>query len=283
MARDHGDGPGNRIAILSDVHGNAVALRAVLADAETAGVDLIAVAGDMIGFGPSPDDVVDLLLARGARMIRGNHEQDYVSPYSRQELPLDWRTSPYRAHYWAMDRLGSERRAFLARLPDRLLLDETTLVIHGSPRHVRDAVLAWTPDDELEAMFAGESARLVFNGHTHRPLIRDIPSRRLVNVGSAGFSLDGDKRASYALATRRGSDNWSVELRRVPFDLEAALAAYDGGMREIDPGFVGIMGRWLETGRDFYGPWIRHSRDIPEADREAALRRFLDEFPGASR
>jgi predicted phosphodiesterase len=283
MTRDQCDAPGGRIAILSDIHGNAVALRAVLADVEAAGVERIAVAGDMIGFGPSPDDVVDLLLARGALMIRGNHEQDYVSPFATRELPSDWRTSPLRAHYWTMDRLGPERRAFLARLPDRLLLDETTLVIHGSPRHVRDAVLAWTPDEELETMFAGDSARLVFNGHTHRPLVRDIPSRRLVNVGSAGFSLDGDTRASYAIATRHGPDNWSVELRRVAFNLEAALAAYGDGIWEVDRGFVAIMRRWLETGRDFFGPWLRRSRDIPEAERDAALRRFLDEFPGAPR
>ena len=274
---------GTRVAILSDVHGNAVALRAVLADVETEGVERIAVAGDMVGFGPSSDDVVDLLLARGARMIRGNHEQDYVSPYATRELPRDWRTSPHRAHFWTMDRLGPERRAFVARLPDRLLLDDSTLVVHGSPRHVRDAVLAWTPDEELEAMFAGDSAQLVFNGHTHRPLIRDIPSRRLVNVGSAGFSLDGDVRASYAIATHLCADKWSVELRRVSYDLEAVLLAYDEGMREVDPGFVAIMRRWLETGRDFFGPWLRRSRDIPEADREDALRRFLDEFPGASR
>jgi diadenosine tetraphosphatase ApaH/serine/threonine PP2A family protein phosphatase len=182
-----------------------------------------------------------------------------------------------------MDRLGPRRRAFLAGLPDSLDFDATTLVVHGSPRNARDAVLAWTPDEEIEAMFADSPARLVFNGHTHRPLVRDLASRRVVNVGSAGFSLDGDTRASYAIATRRGPGAWLVELRRVSFDLGAALAAYDGGMRELDPGFVALMRRWLETGRDFLGPWLRLSRDLAPAEREVALRRFVDEFPGAAR
>src|SRR5437763_975600 len=96
-----------RIAILSDIHGNAVALRAVLADLEAFGVDQIVVAGDLVGFGPSPDEVVDLLVARGARLIRGNHEKDYVAPFTTQELPADWRTSPDRTLYWTIDRLGS--------------------------------------------------------------------------------------------------------------------------------------------------------------------------------
>lgn len=272
-----------RVAVLSDVHGNLAALRQVLGDLDSLGIGEIAVAGDMVGFGADPDAVVDLLVGRSARMIRGNHEKDYVAPYGTPAMPEWWLTDPrLRSMRWSMELLGADRRAFLSRLPDRLALDEATLVVHGSPRHVRDAVLPWTPDDELEAMFHGETATLAFMGHTHRAVIRDLKRRRLVNVGSVGLPIDGDPRASYAIATRaegRASGGWDVTIRRLAYDVEAAIAAYDGGLRAVDPGYVKILSRQLRTARDYFGPWLRASREIRDEDLPAALEKFLEANP----
>jgi diadenosine tetraphosphatase ApaH/serine/threonine PP2A family protein phosphatase len=198
-------------------------------------------------------------------------------------MPDHWRTDPrLRSMIWSMERLGAERRAFLAGLPDRLLLDPHTLVVHGSSRHVRDAVLAWTPEAELDAMFADTDARLVFMGHTHRPIIRDTGRRRLVNAGSVGLPLDGDPRASYVLSQRspNGTPGWQVDIRRVPYDVEAAIAAYDNGLRDADAGYVELMSRQLRTARDYYGPWLRRSHALPEAELESALRAYLDGHSG---
>jgi diadenosine tetraphosphatase ApaH/serine/threonine PP2A family protein phosphatase len=241
------------------------------------------VAGDLVGFGPNPDDVVDMLVARGVPLIRGNHEADYVAPYGTAQMPAQWRTDPrLGSFHWSMERLGAQRRAFLSALPDRLLLDEATLVVHGSPRHVRDAVRATTPDQELEAMFAGETAQLTFVGHTHRPVVRTLPQRRVVNVGSVGFPLDGDTRAAYAVATRaeeHAPGAWDVVLRRVAFDLDAAVAAYDNGMREADPGFVAIITREMQTAHDYLAAWLRLSEGLPAADLAAALQQYLAAHP----
>src|SRR5688572_28182594 len=136
-----------RLAVLSDVHANLPALRAVLADTDVQGAEELVVAGDAIGFGPEPGATVDLLTERGARMIRGNHEKDYVAVYDSPSRPDWWTASPRLVSFrWGMERLGAERRAYLAALPDQLTLDELTLVVHGSPRNVRDAVQPWTPD-----------------------------------------------------------------------------------------------------------------------------------------
>src|SRR5919198_262922 len=100
------------VAVLSDVHANLIALRAVLADLDALGVADIVCAGDMVGFGPHPDVVVDELWARDAPMIRGNHEADYVAPYGTVQMPAWWRTSPrLRSFRWSMARLGPARRA----------------------------------------------------------------------------------------------------------------------------------------------------------------------------
>jgi predicted phosphodiesterase len=265
------------VAILSDIHANQVALRAVLADLDKLGVDEIVVAGDLVGFGPNPDAVVDLLIERGARLIRGNHEKDYVAAYRTPAMPPTWLTDPrLRSMIWSMERIGPQRRRFLSELPDALSLDADTLVVHGSPRHIRDAVLASTPEAELDRMFAGHPARLAFMGHTHRPLIRTTAARRLVNAGSVGLPLDGDPRASYALAEKRSDrDDWTVEIRRVAYDLDAAIAAYDNGLRDVDPGYVEILSRQLRSARDYFGPWLRLSKAVPDAELPAALERFL--------
>jgi predicted phosphodiesterase len=269
-----------RIAVLSDVHGNLVALRAVLADAAALGVEAVVVAGDMVNFGPHPDAVVDLLVARGAQMIRGNHEQDYVAPYGTEAMPAWWRTD-LPAMCWSMERLGARRRAFLTALPNRLTIDTSTLVVHGSPRHVRDAVLASTPMEELDAMFGGETARLAFVGHTHRPTVRQSPARTVVNVGSVGFPMDGDPRSAYAVATRQEpAGTWNVSIRRVSFDVEEAIAAYGAhGLQEADPIFAAIMGQTLRTGRDWLGPWIRLSAGLERRELQGALMDYLGAGP----
>jgi diadenosine tetraphosphatase ApaH/serine/threonine PP2A family protein phosphatase len=274
-----GDAVPRGVAVLADVHGNTAALRAVLADADGLGVDEIVVAGDMVGFGPEPDAVVDLLRRRDARMIRGNHEKDYASPYGTPAMPAWWATSRRLVSFrWSMARLGPARRAFLAGLPDRLELDEATLIVHGSPRAVRDAVLPWSKGDDLEAMFASDPCRLAFMGHTHRPVIHDLPTRRLVNVGSVGFPLDGDPRACYVLAERTDG-GWRVETRRVTYDVAATIGAYDADLRAADPGYVELMTRQLRSGRDYLGPWFRGSEGVPDEGLDAALERYLDAHP----
>src|SRR5439155_19779442 len=196
-----------RVAILSDIHGYLQSLAAVLADAHAAGAQEIVVAGDLVNFGPNPAEAVDLLRERGARMIRGNHEVELVATYGTPAMPPHLAAGPrFAPARWSLESLGPERRAFLAALPDRLSLDEATVVVHGSPRHVRDAVTAAKSDQELAEMWSADPARLAFVGHTHRPLVRDLPvtdgwpARRFVNAGSTGFNLDGDTRPGDVLA-----------------------------------------------------------------------------------
>jgi hypothetical protein len=161
------------------------------------------------------------------------------------------------------------------------MLDEATLVIHGSPRNMRDSVLPWTPDGELEAMYAGEPSRLIFMGHTHRYHQRQLPTRRLVNVGAVGLPLDGDVRASYVIADEGAAPgDWRLTHRRVPYDVEAHLAGFAGcGLAEVDPLYVEIMHRQLRRAFDYYGGWFRYSRDIPDDQVDFAMRCYLAANP----
>jgi len=266
------------VAIMADVHANLPALEAVLADVAARGIAEVVVAGDLVGFGASPNAVVDRLVGSGATLIRGNHEEDYVGGYADPAQRAAWRANPDLAGMcWYLDRLGSCRAALLTALPDRHWLDPATLVTHGSPRHVRDAVLAETPAEDLAAMFGAECPRLTFVGHTHLPVIRAVPWGRVVNVGSVGAPL-GDPRATYAVATRAADaadGDWTVALLRFAYDVEAAIAAYDAGMGAVDPIFAALLAHQLRTGRHVLPAWFRARAALPPADWPAALACFL--------
>ena len=292
-----------RIAVLSDVHGFLAALRAVLAEIDSLGIAEIVVAGDTINFGPKSAEVVDVLRERRARMIRGNHEIELVVPWhlvttghaAPEQIPAlggpaGLMTSPrFCAAQWTNRQLGAERRAFLAALPDRLELDERTIVCHGSPRGVRDGVSPEHTPEQLRAKWQDDPASLIFVGHIHRPHVADVPpltpadpARRFVNVGSVGMNLDGDPRAAYAIADcdpAASPFGWNVTLRRVAYDVEAAVREYDDGMRETCPEYVEAFSRQVRSGNHYFGPWVRQSQHLSEDELLPSLRQFLDEHP----
>ena len=274
---------GERIAIMADVHANLAALRATLADAEAQGAARIVVAGDLVGFGPQANATVDLLRERGATLLMGNHEQECVGQYRQAAIRERWRADRrFASLCWYLDRLGDDRSILLAALPQEHWLDGVTLVTHGSPRNIRDGIRAETPDAAVRAMFAASVATVAFVGHTHRQMVRVMGGRTIVNVGSVGTPLDGDPRAAYVIATRpadAAAGSWGIAPRRVAYDIEATIAAYDDGLRRVAPAFCAVMARQLRTGQSFIGPWLR-LRDGLGADQEgAALMRFLARPP----
>lgn len=284
MAEYHEVGQASRrLAILADIHGQLVALRAVLADIDAIGVDGIVVAGDMVGLGPCPAEVIDLLRERGAVMVQGNHERDYIGRFGAPDMPPEWAVGVrYHLRRWEVARLGPARHKFIADMPDRALIDEQTLVLHGSPRHIREGVTVNTSDAELAERHAGETARTVISGHTHKPILRWLDGRQFVNPGSAGLPLDGDPRAAFAIAERAAGDEpgaWRVSLRRVAYDIDAAVAAFDNGYADEMPEFAEMLCRSMRTGRDYFGPGIRAVRPVPDDEFRSALRHYLATLP----
>ena len=272
-----------RIAIMADIHANLAALRATLTDMAAQGATRIVVAGDLVGFGPEPNAVVDLLRERDATLVRGNHEQDYVGQYGQAATRAGWLADRrYASLCWYLDRLGPERSALLTALPQQLWLDASTVVTHGSPRHIRDGIKVGTSDESLQAMFAGSAATVSFVGHTHRQMIRTADGRTIVNVGSVGTPLDGDPRAAYVIATRSAdaaAGSWGITPRRVAYNIEETIAAYDKGLRQVAPAFCAVMGHQLRTGQSVVGPWLRLSDGLCAEEEEEALARFLAEPP----
>jgi diadenosine tetraphosphatase ApaH/serine/threonine PP2A family protein phosphatase len=201
------------LALLYDIHGNLPALEAVLADAS--GADRWLLGGDMAPFGPYPDETLDRLQAlEGAIWIRGNTERWLVD---REDLrgPMTEAVEACRAV------IGDARADELAALPERAALDGG-VAVHASPVSDMRSFLPQPRDDEGE-LLAGSTAPRLFFGHTHLQFRRAAvgAATELVNPGSVGMPLDGDRRAAYALL----HDDGSVELRRVAYDWEASVRA----------------------------------------------------------
>jgi putative phosphoesterase len=204
-----------RVAAISDIHGNLPALEAVLADIDREGVDEIVVAGDT-AHGPWPAEVVDLLVERGARCVRGNADRETIERSDRY--------GPLAA--WSADRLGEDRLAITRSWPLTVELPieglGDVLVCHSTPASEDPIYTRITPDAELVDLFESVEADVVVCGHTHMQYDRTLTSGlRLVNAGSVGMPYEGARGAYWALL---GPD---VEFRTTPYDVEGTVAAIE--------------------------------------------------------
>lgn len=208
-----------RVAVLSDVHGNLLALDACLADlASQGGADAIAVAGDLCLDGPKPKKVLQRLEEVGAQSVRGNTDR-----YLSDEKPAGSFTAADAAQIaWTRQELGERWLSWLRDLPFALRIGEDEnqlLIVHANPRNDEDQL--WPDADEslLERFVGDEGATAIAFGHLHLPYVRIWRGKLLVNVASAGLPKDGDPRACYAIFTERPG-GWQVKHRRVAFDVK---------------------------------------------------------------
>ena len=223
-----------RLAALSDIHGNAVALEAVLADIARERTDAILVGGDLVLNGPDPVAVVETLRGLaddGALVIQGNTDIavadfDYAAafPWMTDGVP----DAIQDAAEWAHDTLGPERLNWLRRLPAerRWRADDGTLVLvcHASPGSQTAGFDQSLDPAVTTERLAQTDARVIACGHTHLPEVRDLGWKLIVNDGSAGYVFDGDPTASWALI-ELAEDGVRAEIRRTPFDTLAVANA----------------------------------------------------------
>ena len=227
-----------RLAAISDIHGNLLALEAVLADIEAQGTpDATWVLGDLVAFCPWPAETLARLRALpNVACLQGNTDRYVVTgrrPVFPVRSPEDWtrmsvslagRDANFR---WTVERLSYADYEFLHDLPPRLEMEVPgygrVVAVHATPADDESNLLPNTPDDDVRPHIAGLDARLLLYGHTHRPVDRIVDSVRLVNDGSVGLPLDGDPRPAYALLDFEGGQ-CTVTIRRVTYDREAVIA-----------------------------------------------------------
>jgi len=242
-----------RIALISDVHANFVALETALADIARARVDQIVCLGDIVCNGPQPRAVLRRLCEINMTMVLGNADEILFKP--PQFNPSDARERKIvEIILWSLGQLTADEKEIVRGFPltreIALEHDARLLGFHGSPRANTHIIVATTPDDELATMLGDQRATVLAGGHTHTQMLRRFRGACVINPGSVGMPIErGATRAQdrrppwseYAIVESRG-DNLAVEFRRVPLDVGAVVrAARESGMPNVEV----WAGEWL--------------------------------------
>lgn len=240
-----------RTALIADIHGNLVALEAVLADIEAARVDQLICLGDVASSGPDPVRTLERLRATGCPVVAGNADASLLQVLDYEATVTAFRRGGFAAEdarrlvdveVWAQQQLRPEHRAYLREFRPTLdvALDggATLLCFHGSPRSHSEVITAATAEEDLDRMLGDTRATIMAGGHTHTPLLRRHRDTILVNPGSVGMPYEHSRTgkvrnppwAEYAVVTAAGG-RVEVEFRRLPLDPAAIRqAAYASGM-----------------------------------------------------
>jgi len=208
-----------RLGVVSDIHGNRIALDAVLDDMPT--VDRLVCAGDVVGYNPWPAECVAAVRERSIPTVMGNHDRAVAS-----ETPFRFNSMAAAGVDYAREQLDEDALGWLADLPPtRTVADGRVKLVHGHP----DDPDRYTYPEEFSArMLDGED--LLVTGHTHVQGHRVFDGGVVMNPGSVGQPRDGDPDAGYAVVTLdegTGGDAVTVEERRVGYDIDAVIGAVD--------------------------------------------------------
>ncbi len=229
-----------RVAVIADLHGNLISLNTVLADIAADTIDQLVCLGDVAGLGPHPREVTRRLRDLGCPVVMGNADEFLLDPSrlgpDRHPEADETLRRMHEMERWAAEQLEPEDLAYLRTFQPTVetsLGDGTFLLgYHGSPRSNRDEIRGATPDGELAEKLDGRRAAVMAGGHTHEQFVRRLDRAIVINPGSVGLPWEsvagGEGRnppwAEYAVVSHEGG-RLSVELRRVPVDLEAIRGA----------------------------------------------------------
>jgi len=220
-----------KIAVLSDIHGNMLALEEVLEDIQKKGCDKILFLGDYAHAGPEPVDTVNFIMSLAERenteMIQGNTDK-MIAEYSEDIYKKIAGGAPAMANALKADvqLLGEKQKTFLKNLPvnKKLVVDEVKiLMVHGSPRRNDENIMPDTPLEKVEEMLSGVDADLILCGHTHIPCGFQTNTRQtVVNDGSVGRPFTPNPQSCYAVISTKGHGEFEVEHHFVKYNNKKA-------------------------------------------------------------
>ena len=210
--------------MFSDIHGNKPALNTVLREIEIEKPDRVICLGDLVGYGPWPNEVIETIKQKNIPTIRGNYDEgvgydsdDCGCAYLTEEE----RVNGQRSIEWTKAHVSSENKVWLKNLKNDIKIEvdgTNVLFVHGSPRRINEYLYDNRPSESLLRMLKPLAVDLLVCGHTHKPYHRIIDGIHIINCGSVGKPRDGDPRACYALIIIE--ENIDVDFRKVSYPTE---------------------------------------------------------------
>ena len=255
-----------RVAIISDIHGNFVALEAVLNDLKAERVDHIVCLGDIVSGGPQPGEAISHLKALNCPVVLGNMDSWCLDPQPGGGKSKNAQRGN-EVRFWGVGKLTPDdldyMRTFQATVATPLDSTTNLLCYHGSPRSNEEGIAPTTPDEEMDRMLSGFHALLLVGGHTHTQMVRYYGVSTILNPGSVGAPVPAHDRIRRVFRPPSGSPDsehpllpggrsphpaWAeygvvawenkslrVELRRVPVDIDSLVrTTHNSGMPHAD-------------------------------------------------
>jgi putative phosphoesterase len=214
------------VAVITDIHANLPALDAALGRIDELGIERVYCGGDLVGYGPHPDEVCTLIQDRDIPTIYGNY--DYAIGRDLEDCGCAYvdqhdRELGQRSVEWTLAHTGRRSKEFMRGLPFDLRFEvggNRVRLVHGSPRKVNEYLFEDKPARTFGRIAAGADCEVLVFGHTHRPWMREYGGVLFVNCGSVGKPKDGDPRGSFAIL-QPAVESVDVTIERVAYDAEA--------------------------------------------------------------
>jgi putative phosphoesterase len=240
-----------KIAVISDIHSNIEALKAVLQHIDEKRVDSIVCAGDLVGYLPFPNEVIDLVRGRKITCVMGNYDDAIGN--TRIVCGCDYKSEKARAAgeqslVWTRDCVTEENKSFLRGLSREINLTINNCrvkIVHGSPNHLNEYLPEDTSEVYLKELLAQTNTDVLICGHTHIPYHKNFGNgKHVVNAGSVGKPKHGDPQAVYTVIDI--AEVVDVKFYKVQYDFESAARAI------ISAGLPEEFAAEILTGRAIY-------------------------------
>lgn len=217
-----------KLAFISDIHGNAIALDAVLQDIKQKNVDKVFVLGDICYRGPEPQRALDLVRALDCNVIKGNADEWVVRGVQQGEVPDHVLELMNKERDWIVSQLSDESIDYLRELPTQLNLEVEGIRIHAfhaTPDSLFEVVSPSVSDETILEKLVTTEADLFIYAHIHKPYIRFINGKCIINIGSVGLPFDGLNKAAYSIVEITEGTIQTSNVR-VSYDVQKVAEQY---------------------------------------------------------
>lgn len=216
-----------RFAVIGDIHSNKYALESIISDINEKNVDFIISTGDLVGYLPFPNEVIELVRKNKIIVVQGNHDKfiGESTPVTKDNLEniSDENIQSNASSYFTNFILTDDNRKYLSNLPNRLTIDCNglkILIVHGSPRAIDEYL--YEDKESLQHLLESMDEDVIICGHTHIPYHFSFNNKHIINSGSVGKPKHGNSMSTYVIVEVLG-EKVDYEIIEIPYDLSKII------------------------------------------------------------
>lgn len=220
-----------KFAVIADVHSNIFALNAALEDIKKRGIERIFCAGDLVGYAPFPNEVIETIKKAKIPTVMGNYDEAtaYFKPTCGCDYPNEKAAEiGNQSIAWTKKHTSEASKEFLKTLPGKIEFmekEKKVLIVHGSPRQINEYLYETRPKEELKEIMNETEADVLICGHTHLPYHKIINDKHLINAGSVGKPKHGDPMGTYVIVDL--NQDVKVDIIKFKYDYEKTAQAIE--------------------------------------------------------